>query len=140
MQLNPILIVDDDGDDLEMIKAASECLQLSRPIHFFRSGDALEQYLTTASQAPFLIISDVNLGAVDGFALKKKISENRELKYKSVPFVFWSTSASEKQIQYAYDLPVQGFFFKPSNFDELCATFKTMLDYWQKSQHPKQVK
>jgi CheY-like chemotaxis protein len=140
MQLNPILIVDDDGDDLEMIKAASECLQLSRPIHFFRSGDELEQYLTTAPQAPFLIISDVNLGAVDGFALKKKISDNRELKYKSVPFVFWSTSASEKQIQYAYDLPVQGFFFKPSNFDELCATFKTMLDYWQKSQHPKQVK
>ena len=140
MQLNPILIVDDDGDDLEMIKAASECLQLSRPIHFFRSGDELERYLTTASQSPFLIISDVNLGAVDGFALKKKISENSELKYKSVPFVFWSTSASEKQIQYAYDLPVQGFFFKPSNFDELCATFKTMLDYWQKSQHPKQVK
>jgi CheY-like chemotaxis protein len=140
MELNPILIIDDDADELEMIKEASECLQLNRPILFFRSGDEFINYLKSATQAPFLIISDVNLGAIDGFALKKKIVESRELKYISVPYIFWSTSASEKQIQYAYDLPVQGFFFKSNNFNDLCETLKIMIEYWQRSQHPKQVK
>lgn len=134
------MIIDDDADELEMIKEASECLQLNRPILFFRSGDEFINYLKSATQAPFLIISDVNLGAIDGFALKKKIVESRELKYISVPYIFWSTSASEKQIQYAYDLPVQGFFFKSNNFNDLCETLKIMIEYWQRSQHPKQVK
>jgi CheY-like chemotaxis protein len=140
MELNPILIIDDDEDDLEIIKDAAKHLNLGRPIHYFNSGNELEQYLINGNKAPFLIICDVNLPQQSGFEVKKRIAENPELKYKSVPFIYWSTAASEKQIQYAYDLPVQGFFFKPSNFDDLCATLKTIVDYWHKSQHPKQVK
>jgi CheY-like chemotaxis protein len=139
VELNPILIVDDDIDDLEMIQAAWTQLKLTRPVLFFHSGNALIQYLQIASEAPFFILCDVNLPGDTGFDIRKRIAESPELKYKSVPFIFWSTAASEKQIQYAYDLPAQGFFFKPSNFTELCNTFKTILDYWQKSQHPKRV-
>lgn len=139
MKQNPILIVDDDEDDLEMIKEAARCLNMQRPIHFFKSGDELESFLQSSPEPPFLIISDVNLPGEDGFALRKRIARNKDLKYLSVPFIFWSTSASEKQIQYAYDLPAQGFFFKASNFDELCETFQTIVSYWQKSQHPKRL-
>jgi CheY-like chemotaxis protein len=140
MERNPILIVDDDEDDLEIIKEAAKQLDLGRPIHYFNNGNALEEYLKKGNKAPFLIICDVNLPQQSGFEVKKRISENSELKYKSVPFIYWSTAASEKQIKHAYDLPAQGFFFKPSNFDDLCATLRTIVDYWQKSQHPKQVK
>lgn len=139
VELNPILIVDDDVDDLEMIEAAWTFFKLDRPIHYFRTGNALITYLQSSSQSPFLILSDVNLPGETGFDIKKRIAENKGLKYKSVPFIFWSTDASEKQIQYAYDLPAQGFFIKPSNFINLCETFKSILDYWEKSQHPKRV-
>jgi CheY-like chemotaxis protein len=135
----PILIVDDDEDDLELIQAAAECLQISRPILFFRSGQELVDYLMSSGQSPFLIICDLNLAGENGFDLRTRILGSEELKYRSVPFVFWSTDASEKQIQHAYDLPAQGFFFKPGNFEELCDTFRVLLDYWQKSQHPKSV-
>lgn len=140
MEANAILIVDDDQDDLDLIKQVAENLQLSRPIHFFRSGHQLADYLQKTALPPFLIICDVNLPEENGFEIKKRISENPELKYKTVPFIYWSTDASEKQIQYAYDLPAQGFFFKPSNFADLCDTFQTILNYWQKSQHPKRLK
>ena len=140
MKDNPILIIDDDQDDLDLIKQVAEHLQLQRPIHYFRSGDQLTEYLQTSVLAPFLIICDVNLPGEDGFIIKKRISETPELKYKGVPFIYWSTDASEKQVQYAYDLPAQGFFFKPSNFNDLCDTFETILSYWQKSQHPKRLK
>ncbi len=83
---------------------------------------------------------DVNLPSQDGFAIRKQLIADKDLKYKSIPFIFWSTDASEKQIQFSYDLPAQGFFFKPSNFVDLCSTFKTILDYWTKSQHPKSLK
>lgn len=139
MEENPILIVDDDQDDLDLIKEVADYLRLDRPIHYFRNGDQLAGYLKTSGLSPFLIICDVNLPEKDGFEIKKQISEDRELKYKSVPFIYWSTDASERQIQYAYDLPAQGFFFKPGNFKDLCDTFQTILSYWQKSQHPKRL-
>lgn len=140
MKQDPILIVDDDSDDLEMIKEVAARIKFTRPIHVFQSGDDLIHYLRNTEGAPFLILCDVNLPGETGFDIKKRMQEDPELKYKSVPFIFWSTSASEKQIQYAYDLPVQGFFFKPTDFKELCDTFETIMDYWQKSQHPKSVK
>jgi CheY-like chemotaxis protein len=140
MKDNPILIVDDDNEDLDLIRDVINHLTIKRPIYYFSSGAELEAFLRTSARAPFLIICDVNLPEQDGFEIKKRILNNRDLKYKAVPFIYWSTDASEKQIQYAYDLPAQGFFFKPSKFNELCETFKTILSYWEKSQHPKRLK
>lgn len=135
--MNPILVVDDDEDDLMLIREAVDRLHLERPFRFFKSGKALLQHLQDDKEAPFLILCDVNLPGENGFEVKEAITSDNLLKYISVPFIFWSTSASEPDIRKAYDLPAQGFFIKPSNFDELCQTLKLILDYWQKSQHPK---
>lgn len=137
MNKSPILVIDDDQDDLYMINEVVDHLKIDRPVHFFSNGNELIDFLKTDDVSPFLILCDVNLPGEDGFDLKLRLSADKDIKYKSVPFIFWSTSASQSQIQHAYDLPAQGFFFKPSNFEDLCATFKTILDYWQKSQHPK---
>jgi CheY-like chemotaxis protein len=139
MEPSPILIIDDDLDDLEMIKEAAEKVNIKRPIHFFSSGKEFMDFLKETSHAPFLILSDVNLPSETGFDIRKRIYDDAQLRYKTVPFIFWSTAASEKQIQFAYDLPAQGFFVKPSNFEDLCATFKDIVNYWQKSLHPKRI-
>ena len=139
MTKSPILIVDDDVEDLDLIKEAAEYLNVDRPIFYFRSGTELIQYIKQASMPPFLIICDMNLPSTDGFAVRKEALDDSDTKYKSVPFIFWSTNASENQIQHAYDLPAQGFFFKPMDFPELCDTLKIILDYWKKSKHPKRV-
>lgn len=139
MPVSPILVVDDDNDDLDMIKECIEELKVTRPVLYFTGGSELEQYLLEAPIAPFLIVCDLNLPLSDGFDIRDRMAHNKELKYKSVPFIFWSTDATEKQIQYAYDLPAQGFFFKPHSFGELCITFKTILDYWSLSSHPKSI-
>jgi CheY-like chemotaxis protein len=139
VEISPILILEDDIDDVQMIKDASERLKIERAIHFFHTGDELIAFLQASELSPYFILSDVNLRGETGFDIKKRIADNEQLKYKSVPFIFWSTNASEKQIQYAYDLPVQGFFMKPHSFQELCDTFQIILTYWQKSQHPKRI-
>ena len=138
-QDNPILILDDDLDDLEMIKEAGACIELSNTMMFFKNGEQLKQYLKDCETSPFLILCDVNMGGQSGFEVRKMLMADASLKYKSVPFIFWSTNASEKQIQHAYDLPAQGFFFKSHDFTSLCETLKTIVEYWKRSQHPKKL-
>src|SRR5690349_17306208 len=96
MDDNPILIIDDDHDDMDLIKEVVSHLNIERSIHYFKSGRELESFLQTSAKAPFLIICDVNLPEEDGFAIKKRISGIKELKYKAVPFIYWSTDRSEE--------------------------------------------
>ncbi|OLY94379.1 CheY chemotaxis protein or a CheY-like REC (receiver) domain [Cnuella takakiae] len=138
-QDNPILVLDDDEDDLQMIREAGEVLQISNHFVFFKNGAELKTYLHESPVSPFLILCDVNMAKSSGFEVRKMLMEDESVRYKSVPFIFWSNHASEKQIQHAYDLPAQGFFFKSPNFQSLCATLSTIVAYWKHSQHPKKL-
>lgn len=139
MSMNSILLVDDDADDLLMIQEAMRKLRIDRPIRYFQSGPEFITYLRSSEESPFLVICDLNLPGQNGFDVKQLITDDDLLRYRSVPFIFWSTNASERDVKRAYDMPAQGFFIKPGNFDELCETLDTIMSYWQKSQHPKTV-
>lgn len=138
MPSSPIVIVDDDADDLELIEEAFISLDSAHPIIVFKDGDSLKEYLSGNGEAPFLIICDLNIPRQDGLQIRKMIAEDPVIRYKSVPFIFWSTSASEKQIQQAYDNHVQGFFFKPDSFTSLQNTLRRIMDYWSECKHPVQ--
>lgn len=140
MTKNPILIVDDDRDDLELIEEAAKSLKLENQIYYLKSGEELVAKLKETNISPFLILCDLNLTGTNGFEVRKIVASDPAIHYKSVPFIFWSTSASEKQIQMAYDLPAQGFFFKANSFSGLCKTLRCIIDYWTESQHPKSLK
>ena len=132
----PIFIVDDDEDDYSLIKDICEELGITNPITFFSEAEKALSYLKENKQTPFLILSDVNLPGMDGFEFRKKIIEDDDIRYKSIPFIFWSGKASRKQIQKAYDLSSHGFFIKDSNYESLKTSFKRILDYWYKSEQP----
>jgi CheY-like chemotaxis protein len=112
----PIFIVDDDEDEHSLIKDACDELGISNPVTFFSEAQKALSYLMESETTPLVIISDVNLSGMDGFELREKIIKNENVKYKSIPFIFWSGEASKKQIQKAYDLSSHGFFIKPSDF------------------------
>jgi len=95
-------------------------------LNTFTSGFELISFLKSNAVSPFLIICDVNLPKTEGFEIKSQLANDRELKYKSVPFIFSSTSASEKQVQEAYDLPTQGFFQRPT----FRGSLQHVKNYW----------
>jgi CheY-like chemotaxis protein len=70
---------------------------------------------------------------MDGFQLKTKPFEDPSTNYKSIPFIFWSSKVSNKQILRAYDLGVNDFFEKSMSFEELKQSLQDILNYWQKS-------
>src|SRR5688572_10700080 len=135
----PIINIDDDEDDHEIIIAVCEKLGLSKYLKCFRDGDEALNYLKISHEYPAIILCDVNMPRITGFQLRKTINANNLLRERSVPFIFYSTAADLSQVREAYNMTVQGFFLKGSTFEEAERTLKIILDYWCLCKHPNSV-
>ena len=109
---------------------------LENKLVFFNSEDELIERLNQDIHNPFLIICDINLPRMNGFEIREKLLSDPETRYKTVPFIFWSNSASKSQIKKAYDLAAHGMFIKGSSMEELKKTFTRIVDYWEVSLKP----
>jgi CheY-like chemotaxis protein len=132
----PILWLDDDEEDQQIIFEALEELKPSQEVKFFSSGEALLAFLRSLDGQPFLILCDVNMPGIDGLQVRDEINKDPSLRKKAIPFVFFSTTAREPDVQRAYDMVVQGYFEKGNNFNELKSRIKRILDYWNDCRHP----
>ncbi len=132
----PIILVEDDVDDQELVKEILLSFDLPNKILIFNNGHDVLEYLRATTEQPFLILSDINLPKLNGLELRKEINSEQYLKEKCIPFVFLSTTANKNVVFEAYDLTVQGFFKKSNAYNE----FKEMLDliikYWIVCRHP----
>ena len=59
---------------------------------------------------------------------------------KSIPYLFFSTSAEQKQVIDAYSRSIQGFFVKPNNYNKLKNTIMKIVEYWQECVSPNYIK
>lgn len=132
----PIIIIEDDPDDQEILKDAFNELQVTNQLFFFSQCDDAYNYLMSTSAKPFLILCDVNLPGMDGTELREKICETDYLKKKSIPFVFLTTTARQKAVEDAYQLSVQGYFEKPDKFEDLKERLTLIIKYWKQCLHP----
>jgi CheY-like chemotaxis protein len=133
---NPIIVIDDDPDDHELFNDACRELKIPNKIIGIESGRDFLRYLDNTPDPPFLIISDFNLPGMNGLKLRKTVMQDPYLRYKSVPYLIWTTGPNEIQIRDAYEHMVQGFFIKPNKFEELVRCLRTIIEYWQISLHP----
>jgi CheY-like chemotaxis protein len=133
----PIVIVEDDLDDQEILRDVFQELALAHPLRMFsRSLSALE-YLKTTLEKPFLILSDINVPLMNGFEFKHALDSDKKLRDKSIPFIFFSTSAREEIVNEAYKkFTIQGFFQKPPRIKELKDIVLAILHYWKICKHP----
>jgi CheY-like chemotaxis protein len=136
---DPIVIVDDDADDQYFIRTICEKLGITSDLIFFEDGQQALNYLQTTPRKTFLILCDINMPIMNGLELRRKIQENEILRKKSIPFVFLSTAARPKEVEEAYDLTVQGFFVKASEFSKMEKSIELILNYWANCKHPNSV-
>lgn len=136
----PILIIEDDLEDQDILLDVFESLNYKNEIIFFADPEKALNYLTRTSIEPFIIFSDINMPKLSGLELKTKIQENEDLRIKSIPYLFFSTSAEQNHVIEAYSKSVQGFFVKPVKFEEIKDTIRTIVTYWQKCVSPNYVK
>ena len=136
MNTEPILIVDGDKDEWEFLQDAWEGLEYPNQLIFFSDAEEVLSYLQKEKITPFLIICDVNLHKMNGFELKKKLLEDNLINYKSIPFVFFSNTATKAQIEKSYDLGSNGFFIKGKSMEEIKNTLIDIVNYWERSKTP----
>ncbi|HUR10800.1 MAG TPA: response regulator [Flavitalea sp.] len=136
---SPLILVEDDVEDQLLIREAVESIDPTRHLIIFDNGDAVIRYLLETTDKPFLIICDINMPKMDGLTVRKKINDNPILRNKSIPFVFFSTTASSDAVTTAYEMTVQGFFVKPSTFSELTKILTQLIDYWKVCKHPNMI-
>ncbi len=127
----PIIIIEDSKEDQKILIEIFKKLDYSNKLVFFHDGNDALEYLNETDKIPFLILSDINMPKINGFELRSKIQENKELALKCVPFLFFSNGANKQSVSDAYSMSVQGFFRKPIEYDKLENTMKKIMDYWK---------
>lgn len=136
----PIIIIEDDEDDQELLTQVFSLLGYANEIIFF--GDAVEalNHLVNTPIEPFIVLSDINMPKLNGLELRQKIHENENLRLKCIPYLFFTTSAQQDHVVDAYSRSVQGFFIKPNSFDKLLETIRKIVEYWQECVSPNYVR
>ena len=136
----PIIIIEDDRGDQELLNIAFEELNIRNEIIFFQDPEIALDFLMTSTEEPFIILSDLNMPKLSGIELREKIHTNEDLRLKCIPYLFFSTSAEQKYVVDAYSKSVQGFFIKPNTVDALTKILATIVQYWQQCESPNFVK
>lgn len=131
------MVVEDDPDDKEVLEEILHELNIINSLVWFTNGPAAFRYLKTTATQPLIILSDVNLPIQNGIEFKRQIDNDPELRRKSIPFVFFSTSVDQHAVTEAYtQMTVQGFFQKGNSYQEIKNVIKLIIEYWQVCRHP----
>ncbi len=136
----PIIIIEDDTDDQEMLGDVFKELNLQNEILFFGDSQEALEFLTDTEIEPFIIFSDINMPKLTGLELREKVHNNEELRLKSIPYLFFTTSAEQKAVIEAYSRSIQGFFIKPTSYDDLKRVIGIIIQYWKECVSPDYVK
>lgn len=132
----PIILIDDDDEDLELFTQAFNELDVSNEIATFNDGAKVLEYLRNSDNAFLFILCDINMPKINGLDLRQKIYEDEVLRQRSIPFLFLSTANDRVFVDKAYGLAVQGYFRKPAHLSEIKEMLMAIIVYWQYSYHP----
>ncbi len=136
----PIIVIEDDMDDQEILGEIFTELNYDNEVIFFSDGEKALDYLLKSPTEPFLILSDINMPRLNGIELREKIHTNEDLRVKCIPYLFFTTSAEQKFVVDAYSKSVQGFFIKPPSYDRLKKVIQVIIEYWQECESPNYIK
>ena len=133
MQQYPIVIVEDDSDDCEMLKYTFREIGVLNEFRCFENPVPALEYLKNTPETPFIIISDMNMPKMNGLSFKKAVNEDVSIRKRKIPFVFLSTGKQNNLLESAYELSAQGYFQKPADIHSLKEIATAIIMYWKKS-------
>jgi CheY-like chemotaxis protein len=137
--VRPIIFVDNDEEDLYLVRSALFELGIQSPFRHFNTGAEVLEYLNKTMEQPFLILCDISLPKRDGLELRDYIMNDEKLRKKAIPFIFFTDYATQENVNDAYRLMVQGFFAKPADFEMLKDMLQSIVSYWDSCLHPNRL-
>jgi DNA-binding response OmpR family regulator len=115
-----ILVVDDDPDILEAISLILE----SQGYNVVTARDGVEGLANLKAENPDLLILDLLMPKMDGFAVCKELQDPRWAKYKDIPILILTSVREEAsrrryELETGLELDVDDYVEKPVSPDTL---------------------
>ncbi len=132
--LKPILLVEDNPNDLELTLVALDKSQLANEVIVARDGQEAIDYLTSEARKdrapgnPAVILLDLKLPKIDGLEVLGMIRSNASL--KSIPVVMLTSSREEQDLVRSYELGVNAYVVKPVEFAEFVEAISDLGVFW----------
>jgi CheY-like chemotaxis protein len=126
----PIVLVDDDEEDLQMLIEIFADLNLPNEIHLFKNTNSVVAFLQREDIDPFLIISDINMPVMNGFELRDLLKNDEAISGKRIPYIYFSSALGMKKGPKDQAMSYQGIFPKPVKHSEWRDTLETIVKYW----------
>jgi len=131
-----ILLVEDDPNDIILIKRAFEKARITNPLQVVEDGEEAISYLAGKGpygdrekySLPMLILLDLKLPRKSGHEVLEWLCQQPILKRLTV--VVLTSSQQSSDINRAYDLGANSYLVKPVTFDALVEMVKTLNLYW----------
>ena len=125
-----ILSVEDNPDDVLILKRAFQKANTSAHLEFLADGDLAIEYLAKSSQnpCPSLLLLDLKLPRKSGLEVLAWLRAQPCL--KRLPVVMLTSSNQPKEINSAYDLGANSYLVKPGSMDDFVQLAKAVEAYW----------
>jgi CheY-like chemotaxis protein len=133
--LKPILLVEDNPNDLELTLLALERSQLANDVVVTRDGaEALDYLHARGAHAnrvpgnPAVVLLDLKLPKIDGLEVLAEIRATAAL--KSLPVVMLTSSREETDLLRSYELGVNAYVVKPVEFRAFVDAIADLGVFW----------
>ena len=121
MAEHAILIVEDDSTVRELLK-----YRLGKHYTVFTATNGKEALEEIDEQMPDLIISDIMMPKMDGFALQSALQANKNTRV--IPFIFLTARADEPARQEGARTGVDDYITKPFDMEQLLSRVERLLE------------
>ena len=128
-----ILLVEDNEDDVYLIREAFDEASLRVSLHHVDNGEKCMRFLRRQGDyanapSPDLILLDMNMPVMDGYEVMTEIVKDEKLRH--LPVVVLTTSYEAADIQKMYGLRCSSYITKPVDFDNFVKAIGQLAGYW----------
>ena len=121
-----ILLVEDDIDDVDLLKDALNDNNVSYEMEVIMEGDKVYNYLKETASLPGIIVMDLNLPKTNGKEILQEIKSNSP--FIDIPIIVLTTSSSHDDIDYCTKMGISQFITKPVTLEGWNTTINSILD------------
>jgi CheY-like chemotaxis protein len=135
--LSPVLLAEDNPNDVELVRRAFRETSALNPVHAVGDGDEAIQYLAgegkyadrAAYPFPALFLLDLQMPGKDGLEVLRWLHEHPDIPSK-LPVVVLSSAELPTETQMAYAMDIQACIVKPLNYSALLEKIRILKEYW----------
>jgi CheY-like chemotaxis protein len=132
------LLVEDQEDDIYLIRKAFKKAGVLNPIHVVRDGEEAIEYLSGEGRfenraehpLPELILLDLKMPRLNGFQVLQWIRQQTD--FGAIPVIVLTSSEQIWEINTAYSMGANSFLVKPGDFEDYKSLAGVVQQFWLK--------